>query len=387
MIDERTRLVLVAQPNNPTGTAMAGADLSWLAGSVPSSCVLVVDEAYFEFSTGRHLLDASKLLENHPNLVVLRTFSKAHGLAALRVGYALADPAIVATIDKVLIPFSVSRFAEAGALASLDAPSELGDRVEAVLASRRRLCSVLRAAGWSVPDTQANFVFLPAGEASLDLTANLERAGFVARPFPQIGVRVTVGTDQDSERFVEAFLKLAEGQMAERLHAAWKLPTGVEGRAVSSWLDRLTACEDRLVGLARSRRTGLTDPDPGGTEQWDDGQVWAHLAEFGGYWTDELEGIFDRGSDTPVPFGRTKADPGRIAAIASRRVEEPASELPLIEAAMDRLRAVLCEMTSLDWGRQGEHPTLGQMGIERILEEFLVGHYEQHADQLEGLHG
>lgn len=384
-LDDRTRLVFVAQPNNPTGTAMTGADLAWLAGQVPSRCVLVIDEAYFEFSTGRHLLDATQLLAEHANLVVLRTFSKAHGLAGLRVGYALASEPVVAAIDRVLIPFAVGRLAQVGALASLDAPTELDDRVVEVLRARTRLSAELRRSGWSIPDSQANFVFLPARGASVELAVELERAGLVTRPFEGIGVRVTVGRAVDVDRFAEAFARIAAGEMSERLHASWELPTGVEARAVAGWLDRLGAVEARLVELASSRRVGLTEPDEGGEERWDDGQVWAHLAEFGWYWIDELESVLDRASDRPVPFGRTKADPGRIAAIASNRSASPGEQLHVVTASTDRLRAVLCAMGSTDWARVGEHPTLGAMPVDKMLDEFLIGHYEQHAAQLESL--
>ena len=384
-VDERARLVLVAQPNNPTSTAMSGADLAFLADEIPAGCVLVVDEAYHEFSTGRHLLDASRLLADHSNLVVLRTFSKAHGLAGLRVGYALAAPSIVASLDKVLIPFAVNRLGQIGAIASLDAPGELDDRVDAVLRSRARLCEELRHSGWSVPDTQANFVFLPAGEASVDLAVALERQGLVTRPFASAGIRVTVARDEDVDRFAEAFAGVASGEMSERLHAAWQLPTGVEARTVAGWLDRLDAVEALLSRLSKSRRAGLTEPDPGGEERWEDGQVWAHLAEFGSYWIDELESVLDRGSNEPVPFGRTKSDPVRIAAIAAGRGAEPSDQLRAVGGATDRLRAVLCGMSSTDWARLGNHPTLGRMSIDAMLEEFLIGHYEQHATQLESL--
>jgi len=384
-LDERSRLVLVAQPNNPTSTAMTAADVKAIAAGVPDNCVLVIDEAYHEFSTGRHLLDATRLLADHSNLVVLRTFSKAHGLAGLRVGYALGAPPIVATLDKVLIPFSVNRLGQIAAIASLDAPGELDDRVESVLSSRDLLCGELRHSGWSVPDTQANFVFLPAGEASDDLGVALERQGLVTRAFAGVGVRVTVGRTEQVDRFAEAFARISSGEMSEQLHASWGLPTGVEGRAVAGWLDRLDAVDSRLAGLASGRRKGLTDPDPGGDERWEDGQVWAHLAEFGSYWIDELELVLDRASTRPVPFGRTKSDPDRIAAIAAGHLTEPSEQFRSVGEAIDRLRAVITGMSSADWGRVGQHPTLGPMAVEAMLEEFLVGHYEQHAAQLESL--
>lgn len=382
-LSERTRLVLVAQPNNPTGTAMSGAELTSLVDAVPDECVVVVDEAYSQFATGRHLRDATTLLADRPNLVVLRTFSKAHGLAALRIGYAVTSEPIVVALDKVLTPFAVNRLGQVAAIASLDAVDELGIRVQSVLVERARLARELRHRGWSIPDTEANFVFLPAAEASVDLARELERRGVVTRPFADVGVRVTVGTPEEVDRFLSAFDEIAKGEMTERLHACWQLPTGVEGRAVAAWLDRLDAVEERLAVLASGeRRHGLTDPDPGAEERWDEGQVWAHIAEFGAYWLGELERIMDTAALGAVPFGRTKSDPGRIAAIAENRGLAPRTQLANAQVAMDELRALLATMDSSDWSRTGEHPTLKTMDIGRFLEEFLVGHYEQHADQL-----
>ncbi|MGB9112391.1 MAG: histidinol-phosphate transaminase [Acidimicrobiales bacterium] len=379
----RTHLVLIAQPNNPTSTAMSGAGLRFLVDAVPSDCVVVVDEAYSHFTTGRHLVDATTLLHDHPNLVVLRTFSKAYGLAGLRVGYAIADPSIVAALDKVLTPFAVNRLGQQAALASLAAVDELSARVRLVLDQRTRLTRELRHRGWSIPDSEANFVFLPSGGVSLHLAGELERSGVVTRPFADTGVRVTVGTADEVDRFLAAFDEFANGSLAEQLHASWQLPTGVEGRAAAEWLDRLDAVEERLASFASGdRRHGLTDPDPGGEERWDEGQVWAHIAEFGDYWLAELRRILDTPGSASVPFGRTKSDPQRIAAIAENRALPPRAQLDLALVAIDELRALLSSMGSHDWSRIGEHPTLKTMDVNKFLGEFLVGHYEQHADQL-----
>ncbi|MGA8297539.1 MAG: aminotransferase class I/II-fold pyridoxal phosphate-dependent enzyme, partial [Acidimicrobiales bacterium] len=336
-----------------------------------------------QFANGRHLIDATTMLAEYPNLVVLRTFSKAHGLAGLRVGYALCSEPIVVELDKVLTPFAVNRLGQIAALASLDAEDELDRRVSSVLEQRTRLSRELRHRGWSIPDTQANFVYLPAAEMSAEFARELERRGVVTRPFPGIGVRVTVGDEEEVDRFVGAFDEIAKSEMAEQLHASWVLPTGVEGRAVAEWLDRLDTVDERLGALAGgARRHGLTDPDPGGEERWDDGQAWAHIAEFGAYWLSELKKILDAPGARPVPFGRTKTDPGRSAAIATNRAVEPLRQLETARVAMDELRALVSTMDSHDWARLGEHPTLKTMEIGRFLDEFLVGHYEQHADQL-----
>lgn len=155
------------------------------------------------------------------------------------------------------------------------------------------------------------------------------------------------------------------------------------------WLRRLDAVRAHLDALAvAGALPGLTDPDPGGSERWDSGQVWAHLAEFPAYWIGEVRHLLaspDTGD--AVPFGRTKRDSGRVAAIArdrGRAVAELADQALLGCAALEVL---VRAMDAADWARSGRHETLGVMGMDRIMEEFLVGHLEQHAGQLDGLVG
>ena len=218
-----TRLVLVTSPNNPTGTAVRADEFEQLLEAVPEQCVVVLDEAYHEYVTGRHVPDALGLLDRHPHLVVLHTFSKAYGLASLRIGYGLSHPDVVAALDKTLIPFAVNGVAQAAALASLDAADELAERVRATVAERERVAGALRRLGFSVPDPQANFVWLPTGPTAADLTLALERRGVVTRPFPGEGVRVTIGAPGENDRFLEAFDALA-GPLA--LADGWLAPTG-----------------------------------------------------------------------------------------------------------------------------------------------------------------
>ncbi|HLI23578.1 MAG TPA: histidinol-phosphate transaminase [Acidimicrobiales bacterium] len=200
----RTKMVLVANPNNPTGTAVGLDAIADLAGSLPPRALLVVDEAYREFVTDTSAGSALSLAAERSNVVVLRTFSKAHGLAALRVGYAVAHPEVVEALDKVLIPFSVGALGQVAAVASLDAAAEVTSRVAAATAERRRLAAGVTAAGWEIPDPQANFIWLPAGAGAASLARELERSGVVVRPFAGAGVRVTVGTPTDNDRFLAA---------------------------------------------------------------------------------------------------------------------------------------------------------------------------------------
>jgi histidinol-phosphate aminotransferase len=226
-VSPRTKLVLVANPNNPTGTAVTLDAILELASFLPPGALLVVDEAYREFVTDPAAGSALALAREHPNVVVLRTFSKAHGLAALRVGYAVAHCSVVETLDKVLIPFSVGALGQEAALASLDAGGEVAGRVAVAVDERRRMAAAVAEAGWDIPDAQANFIWLPAGEGAALLGRHLERAGVVARTFEGAGVRVTVGTADQNDRFL--------GALPPPGPTSWPLrKPGVGKRAVAS---------------------------------------------------------------------------------------------------------------------------------------------------------
>jgi hypothetical protein len=148
---------------------------------------------------------------------------------------------------------------------------------------------------------------------------------------------------------------------------------------------RIDAVEARFIALADVTPTdALTDPDPGGTERWEGAQVWAHTAEFGDYWLDELDLLLTSAGDAPE-FGRVKSNPQRIAAIEAGRRFPANQHLHTIRRALDRLREFVAELDDDGWARSGTHETLGVMTMEQMLEEFLIGHYEQHADQLDTL--
>lgn len=154
---------------------------------------------------------------------------------------------------------------------------------------------------------------------------------------------------------------------------------------MKDWEDRLDRVTERLRALAeRQQPTGLTDPDPGATERWEATQVWAHIAEFGDYWLDQLDALL-ASLDPAPPFGRTKKDPDRIAAIEAGRAMPPTAHLATAERAMERLRALLESLDADGWARTATHSTLGVLTMDDILNDFLIGHYEQHASQLEGL--
>ena len=211
-VGERTRMITLANPNNPTGTAVSTGQIRRLLERVPDDVVVLVDEAYREFmdpALGDPADPADGLLADHPNVIVTRTFSKAYSLAGMRVGYALADPAIIAAVDQCLIPFNVNGPAQAAALAALEARDQIRPRVAALVAERERVTAALRDRGWAVPDSQANFVFLPAGDRTDDICVGLERRGVVTRPFTGWGLRVTASLPVYNDRFLAALDEVA----------------------------------------------------------------------------------------------------------------------------------------------------------------------------------
>ncbi|WP_241038513.1 histidinol-phosphate transaminase [Blastococcus litoris] len=204
-IDDSTRLVFVCNPNNPTGTAVRRAELERFLDAVPASTLVVLDEAYREFVTDPDVPDGIELMRGRPNVAVLRTFSKAWGLAGLRVGYLVAeDPAVAEAVRKTHVPFSVSMLAQAAAVAALSSEDEVRARCAAVTAERERLTGALRERGFDVSDSQANFVWLPLGEESAGLAAGLESRAVITRPFAGDGIRVTVGAPEEDDVFLAA---------------------------------------------------------------------------------------------------------------------------------------------------------------------------------------
>jgi histidinol-phosphate aminotransferase len=192
-VTERTRLVFVCNPNNPTGTAVRRAALERFLDRVPGDVLVVLDEAYREFITDPGVPDGVELYRDRPNVAVLRTFSKAYGLAGLRVGFAIAHEPVAAALRKTAVPFGVSQLAQDAAIASLKAEPALLERVAGLVAERTRVVDALAGQGWAVPSTQANFVWLRLGERTADFAGFAERAGVTVRPFPGEGVRITVG--------------------------------------------------------------------------------------------------------------------------------------------------------------------------------------------------
>jgi histidinol-phosphate aminotransferase len=203
-IGDRTRMVIVCNPNNPTGTSVRKAELDRFLGRVPSDVLVVLDEAYREFVTDDQVVDGLQTYGERPNVVVLRTLSKAWGLAGLRVGFLVAQPDVATAIRKVLTPFSTSLPAQAAALAALEQGPEVQRRCALVVAERDRVTEALRKLLPDVPTSQSNFVWLPLGDAAAAFGAACEARGVIVRPFQGDGVRVTIGTPEENDAFLAA---------------------------------------------------------------------------------------------------------------------------------------------------------------------------------------
>ncbi|MBX9919013.1 MAG: pyridoxal phosphate-dependent aminotransferase [Mycolicibacterium frederiksbergense] len=198
----RTRLIFVCNPNNPTSTVVEPAALEAFVAAVPSDVLIVIDEAYVEYIRDGLLPDSLGLVRRYPNVVVLRTFSKAYGLAGLRIGYAVADPDIVTALGKVYVPFTATTISQAAAIASIDAADELLARTDAVVAERTRVSAALTAAGYDLPASQANFVWLPLPGRCDAFTNAAADNRLLVRPYGQDGVRVTVAAPHENDAFL-----------------------------------------------------------------------------------------------------------------------------------------------------------------------------------------
>ncbi|MEE6271889.1 histidinol-phosphate transaminase [Georgenia sp. MJ206] len=201
-ITARTRAVLLCSPNNPTGPALREAEVRELLAQVPREVLVVLDEAYVEFVRDPDVVDGLALLRDHKNVVLLRTFSKAYGLAGLRVGYALARPRLIRGLRSASTPFGVNALAQVAALASLRAEAALLERVELVVAERTRVVAALRDQGWDVPDAQGNFIWLPLAHRALAFAQESAAEGALVRAFAGDGVRVSIGEHDANDTFL-----------------------------------------------------------------------------------------------------------------------------------------------------------------------------------------
>jgi histidinol-phosphate aminotransferase len=204
-----TRLVLVCNPNNPTGTALPPGEIDAFVGSLPRHVAVILDEAYVEFSTLQDPDESVDLLKRHSNLILLRTFSKVYGLAGLRAGYAVGSEEFRLAVDRVRQPFSVSTLAQAGAAEALRHVDDLERRVERTAIERLHVDSGLEARGLTVADSEANFSWVALGDRDEDeILRGLAERGVLVRGGTALGapghLRVTYGTRAENDRFLAA---------------------------------------------------------------------------------------------------------------------------------------------------------------------------------------
>ena len=203
-ITERTRVVIVCSPNNPTGTTVTRVEFLEFLAAVPPTVLVILDEAYAEFVTDPDAVRGEPLVAEHPNLVVLRTFSKAYGLAGLRIGYAVGAEYVMDAARAVAIPLSVTEPAQRGAIASLEHEAELLERVGRIAVLRDQLWQALIDQGWSLPKPHGNFLWLPTGDRTAEAAEIFAEFGIVARALGNDGLRVTVGESGSVDKLLKA---------------------------------------------------------------------------------------------------------------------------------------------------------------------------------------
>lgn len=208
-VTDRTRLILVCTPNNPTGPAVTESQIRSFLAKVPATVPVVIDEAYFEFCAASSIpegeeppLNGLDIYRDYPNVIILRTFSKAQGLAGLRVGYSISHPQITRHLRVAATPFAVSALAERAAVASIEHQEAVMERVSHIVAERERVTARLRELGYEFPGTYANFVWLPLGERTGDFVDLMNRNALSVRAFGSEGVRVSIGEIEANDRFL-----------------------------------------------------------------------------------------------------------------------------------------------------------------------------------------
>lgn len=208
-VTDRTRLILVCTPNNPTGPAVTESQIRSFLAKVPATVPVVIDEAYFEFCAASSIpegeeppLNGLDIYRDYPNVIILRTFSKAQGLAGLRVGYSISHPQITRHLRVAATPFAVSALAERAAVASIEHQEAVMARVSHIVAERERVTARLRELGYEFPGTYANFVWLPLGERTGDFVDLMNRNALSVRAFGSEGVRVSIGEIEANDRFL-----------------------------------------------------------------------------------------------------------------------------------------------------------------------------------------
>src|SRR5713101_570988 len=216
-ITPMTKIVFVANPNNPTATIVTAEEVTTFMARVPDKVIVVFDEAYFEFAQGPDFPDSLGFMKHGRKVVVLRTFSKAASLAGLRVGYAIADPDCVSLLNRIRQPFNINSLAQVAALAALEDDSHILECLRMNEAGRHFLCDEFTSMGVKYVPSRANFILVDVGRSGTDIFQRLLKEGVIVRPMASFGMetalRITIGTPEENRRLVKALKKvLAEGK-------------------------------------------------------------------------------------------------------------------------------------------------------------------------------
>jgi histidinol-phosphate aminotransferase len=202
-------MVFICNPNNPTSTYVAAQELDAFLDGLREDILVVMDEAYYDYVDADDYPDSMALRKDRNTIIVLRTFSKFHSLAAVRVGYAIADPIVVRTLHQIRQPFNVNRVAQVSALAALEVMDELKPLARETIGERQRIREAMLELGLACPPSQSNFVFVDLGDRTVDLFKELYGHGVVVRRMGQFGsssntYRISVGTIEENDRLIAA---------------------------------------------------------------------------------------------------------------------------------------------------------------------------------------
>jgi len=208
-VNDKTRMVFICNPNNPTSTYTTASELDEFLNGLPEDILVVMDEAYYDYVDAKDYPDSLALRKHRNTIIVLRTFSKFYSLAAVRIGYAIADPAVIKTLHQIRQPFNVNRVAQAAGLAALEVADELRPMARETIEERGRVREVMLSLGLECPVSQANFVFVDLGDRTTDLFQEMYDRGVVVRRMGQFGssrntYRITIGTVEENNRLITA---------------------------------------------------------------------------------------------------------------------------------------------------------------------------------------
>jgi histidinol-phosphate aminotransferase len=222
-VTPQTRIVYVANPNNPTGTAFGAAEFSAFMKKVPGDVLIVLDEAYREYADRADLPKAMELFREYNNLLTLRTFSKVYGLAGLRIGYGIGHPTLVAEMNKLRTPFNVTSVGQAASLAALDDEEHVRKSVEINRAERKRMYEELKKLGLAPVASETNFLFVPIGPRAKALCDELLQEGVIIRPLGWMGlpeaIRISVGSPAENTKLVGALAHALARPVGQRVLA------------------------------------------------------------------------------------------------------------------------------------------------------------------------